>query len=229
MPPRVQKNVRERTFTLSSELPCWELEFRWTLECSENDYKGQNPMAQGNLYIIEKLLKVRCLKWSRITHLDIWNTSYGQKKGQESNWKFDSRPLKVRNRSNFLACRWRATYHWKALDEGYNFALDLISIKGLHTKLWGLKNMGVPILTISGLPLGSLGTKSHLDVGLMERHILYYKREDGGFPQIRAVLSLVSLSCSWLILARKVLQLCTNHLVLILCRSVWVVDVCHSS
>jgi hypothetical protein len=33
----------------------------------------------------------------------------------------------------------------------------------------------------------------------------------------------------WLILAPKVLQLCTNHLVLVLCRSVWVVDACHSS
>ncbi len=45
MPPKMQKNVKERTFTLPSELPCWELEFRWTPECSESDYKGQNPMT----------------------------------------------------------------------------------------------------------------------------------------------------------------------------------------
>jgi hypothetical protein len=31
-------------------------------------------------------------------HLDICSPSYGQKKGQESNWQFDSRPLKVGNR-----------------------------------------------------------------------------------------------------------------------------------
>jgi hypothetical protein len=37
--------------------------------------------------------------------------------------------------------RWRTTYHWKALDEGYNFALDLIPIGGLHTKLWPQKVM----------------------------------------------------------------------------------------
>jgi hypothetical protein len=61
--------------------------------------------------------------------------SYDQKKGWELNWQFDSRPLKVKNLSNFLACRWRATYRWKAFNEGYNFALDLTSIKGLHTKL----------------------------------------------------------------------------------------------
>ncbi len=51
--------------------------------------------------------------------------------------------------------------------------------------------MGVPILAISRLPFGSLGTKSHLDVGLVERRIIYYKGEGGGFPQLRAVVNLV--------------------------------------
>jgi len=71
--------------------------------------------------------------------------------------------------------------------------------------------------------------KNHLDVGLVEKHIVYYKGEGGGFPQVRAVVSLVSPICSWLILAPKVFQLCINHLLLVLCRSVWVVDACHSS
>jgi len=72
-------------------------------------------------------------------------------------------------------------------------------------------------------PTGSPGTKSHLDVGFMERHKVYDKGEGGGFPQVRAVVSLVSLmssSCLWFVLAPKVLQLCTNHFVLVLCRSV---------
>jgi hypothetical protein len=43
--------------------------------------------------------------------------------------------LKVGNCLDLLACRWRATYRWKALDEGYNFALNLILIESLHTKL----------------------------------------------------------------------------------------------
>ncbi len=99
-----------------------------------------------------------------MTHLDISNTSYGQKKGRESNWQFDSRPLKVENCLDFLACRWRATYLWKALDKGYNFALDITSIGGLNTKLWAPKVgtpkvVGVPTLGILGLPLGSPGTK----------------------------------------------------------------------
>jgi hypothetical protein len=35
-------------------------------------------------------------------------------------------------------------------------------------------------------------TKCHLDVSLMERHKIYYKGEGGGFPKVRAVMSLVS-------------------------------------
>jgi len=54
--------------------------------------------------------------------------------------------------------------------------------------------MGVPTLGISRLPFGSPGTKCHLDVGLVERHIIYYKGEGGGFPQVRAVVSLVNPS-----------------------------------
>ncbi len=45
--------------------------------------------------------------------------------------------------------------------------------------------MGVLTLGISGLPFESPGTKYHLDVGLVERHILYYKGECGGFPHVR--------------------------------------------
>jgi hypothetical protein len=129
-----------------------------------------------------------------MTHLDIWNTCYGQKKGWESNWQFDFRPLKVKNRPNFVAFRWHATYRWKNLDEGYNFSLDLISIKGLHAKLWGPKVARVPTLRISSLPFGSPGTKCHLDVGLAERHRVYYKGEGGGFPKVQVVVSLVNLS-----------------------------------
>jgi hypothetical protein len=127
-------------------------------------------------------------KWVRMTHLDIWNTSYGQKKGWKSNWQFDFRPLMVKNHPNFLLFRWCATYRWKVLNEGYNVALDLISIEGLHTKLYTPKVVKVPTLGISGLPLGSLETKWHLGASLMAMH----KGEGGGFPQVQAVVNLVT-------------------------------------
>jgi hypothetical protein len=192
MLPGVQESVRKWTFTLPKQLPLRELESQWTPESLGGDCKGQNPLDWEVLYIIGNFLKRKCLKWDCITHLDIWNTSYGQKKGRESNWQFDSRLLKVGNRPDFLACRGCVTYLWKALDEGYNFVWDLISIRGLHTKLWAPKVVGIPTLAISGLPLGSPRTKCHLDVGLVERHKVYYKGKGGGFPQIQAVVSLVS-------------------------------------
>jgi hypothetical protein len=95
------------------------------------DCRGQNTLHWGVLYIIGKLSKCRCRKWARMSHLDICSTSYGKKKGRESNWQFDSRPLKVWNWLDLGACKWCATHSWKALDESYKFALNLISIGGL--------------------------------------------------------------------------------------------------
>jgi len=174
-------------------------------------------MAQGVLYIIGKLLELRCLKWACIAHLNIYTQVMAKRRAGGSNWQFDSQPLKVGNRPDFIVCRWCATRRWKDLDEGYNFALDLILIQGLHVKLWGPKIAGVPTLAILGLPFGSLGTKSNLDVVPVGSHIVYYKGESGGFPQVRAVVSLVSPNCLWLILAPKVLQQCTNQLVAWFC------------
>jgi hypothetical protein len=68
--------------------------------------------------------------------------------------------------------------------------------------------------------------KAGLDVASMERCRVYYKGEGGGFPQVWAVVSFVNPSCPCLILAPKVFQLCINHLVLILCRSMWVIETC---
>jgi len=68
--------------------------------------------------------------------------------------------------------------------------------------------------------LGVLGQNAILDVSLMERHKVYYKGEGGKFSQFRAVVSLVSSKCPWLVLAPKVFQLCINHFVLVLCKLV---------
>jgi hypothetical protein len=164
-------------------------------------------------------------KWPCMSHLDICSISYGQKKGRKANWQFDSRPLKVRNWPNLLGCRRRATYRWKALNEGYNFASDCIAIGGLKKKLCALKVLGILAGGISGVP----GEKSHLDAGPVESHRIYYKGEGGGFPQVRAAVSLVCPCCPWLVLAPKVLQLCTNHFVWVVCRPVWVNKLVNSS
>jgi hypothetical protein len=170
-------------------------------------------------YIIRKLLKRRCLKWAHIAHLDIWNTSHGQKKVQSKSGRF----LTKKSGINPIYLSTEGVQH---TIENYNFVSDHISIGGLLAKLWGSKVARVPTWAISGFPLGSLETKNHLDVSSVASHEVYYKGEGGGFPQVRAVLNLVCPCCPWFILSLKVLQLRTYHLVWVLCRPVWVSEAC---
>jgi hypothetical protein len=135
---------------------------------SEVNCRGQNTFPWGVLYTVEKVLKCRCPKWPRMSHLNICSISYGRKKGRESNWQFDSWPLKVGNWPDSGVCRWSATHRWKALEESYKFALDLVPIGGLSWELWPLKVPGVQIETISGLHFGSPGRKCHSDVGAVD-------------------------------------------------------------
>ncbi len=95
-----------------------KLESFKTPKNSELDFRGQISLHSSVLGVIGKVLKCRCPKWPRMSHLDICSTSHGQKKGRESNWQFDSRPLKVGNQPlpdiRFECVTWR----WKDLDEG---------------------------------------------------------------------------------------------------------------
>jgi hypothetical protein len=87
-------------------------------------------------------------------------------------------------------------------------------------KLWGSKATGVPFGAISGLSLESPEKNSDFDVASVANHRVYYKGEGGGLPQVWAMVSLVCLCCPWLVLAPRVLQLCTNHFVWVVCRPV---------
>jgi hypothetical protein len=95
----------------------------------------------------------------RIGHLDICSPSYGQKKGHESNWQFDSWPLKVRNRPLSDIRFGSVTWRWKDLNEGYNFGLDLVAIRLCSRELWPFKVLRVPLRqfrdTISGHHFGT--------------------------------------------------------------------------
>ncbi len=90
-------------------------------ETSEFNCRGQNTSHWSVFYIIEKLLKCRCRKWPRIDHLDICSTSYGKKKGRESNWQFDFWPLKVKNRPDLGVCRLSVTHLEKLSRRTTNF------------------------------------------------------------------------------------------------------------
>ncbi len=134
----------------------WELESFGTPECLEFDSKGQNTSHWSVLGVIGMVLKRRYRKCPRIGNSDICSPSYGQKKGRESNWQFDSRPPKVGNRPLPDVRFGSATWRWKDLDEGYNFGLDLIAIQLCSRELWRFKVLGVPPGqfrdSISGVP-----------------------------------------------------------------------------
>jgi hypothetical protein len=80
--------------------------------------KTQSSSSGGQnisfFYTIGKVFKCRCPKWPHMSHLDICSSSYGQKKGRESNWQFDSQPLKVKNQPEFDVCRRSVTWRWKS-------------------------------------------------------------------------------------------------------------------
>jgi hypothetical protein len=133
--------------------------------------------------------------------------SYDQKKGHESNWQFDSQPLKVGNHPNFLVFRWHATYRWKILNEVYNFASDLISIGDLRTKLWAPKVVGVPTMGISGFQLGSPETKWHSGADPMANHKVYYKGKVVASPKSEPWRVLWVHGYLWFVRAPK----CSNY------------------
>jgi hypothetical protein len=120
----------------------------------ELNCRGQSTSPWSVFYIVEKVLKRRCQEWPRMSHWDIYNTSYVRKK--------------VKNRLDPNVWRWSATHCWKALKENYKFSSDLIPIESLSKELWVVKVPKVQTGTVSGLLLGSPGKKCHSDVGASE-------------------------------------------------------------
>jgi hypothetical protein len=78
----------------------------------------------------------------------------------------------------------RATILLKTSSQLEVYRQNYGALKSRESQLWEFwdSHLGVP------------GKKCHLDVDLVERHKVYYKGEGGGFPQVRAMASLVSPS-----------------------------------
>jgi hypothetical protein len=107
----------------------------------------------------------------------------------------------------------------ETLDKGYTFAWDLISIKGMHTKLWAPKATRVPTLGILGLPSGNPGTKFYLGAvpwpGI--KYTIKGKVVSSGKSELWGVLCVYV--CLWLVRAPKMFKLHINQVV------VWFVQV----
>ncbi len=156
--------------THTSEMGTWESS--GTPENSEFDFRGQNTLPWGVLYAVGKVLKHRCRKWPCMSHSDIFSTSYVEKKGWESNWQFDSRPRCVQ-----VECDKPLRSSQRELQVCFRPHPNQRSEQGVtscqNPKNPNWDNFETPPweglgFRVSGLLLGSLGKKCHLDVGAAE-------------------------------------------------------------
>ncbi len=134
-----------------------------------------------------------------MSHLDICNTSYGRKKGRESNWQFDSRPLKI----------WESTWSRRVQVE---CDTSLESFRGelqvrfkphlnqrLGQKVMSAQSPGSPNRDSFGTSLWESREKVPLGCGRggVTQSILYGGR--WWLPRVRAVVSPVRSCCPWLV------------------------------
>jgi hypothetical protein len=152
-----------------------------TPETSERDCKSQNTSHWGVIYTLERSWSVDVengLAWT-FRHLQhkLW-----LKEGSKVKLAVWLPTTKSWESTRPDVCGWSAKHCWKALEESYKFALDLIPIGGLSWELWAPKVPRVQIGIVSGLLLGTPGTQSHSDVGDMGKRRKYYMGEGGGFP-----------------------------------------------
>jgi hypothetical protein len=84
------ENARDGSQCLANALPLWELHLCRSPKCLEPWLEKQTNTILGPYNTMGKVLRCRCLKCPLIVHLDLIYMNYDQKKGQESNWEFDS-------------------------------------------------------------------------------------------------------------------------------------------
>jgi hypothetical protein len=141
----------------------------WSPEGLPNlqQYRVQNPSLIIVLYIIKKPLKRRCLKWARITHLDIQNTSYDQKKCRESNFKLTiwlptTKSQELTRLTFFqVACDIPLERSWWGLQRFFKLHPD----RRFAQKVMGLQSRGSPDFGNFGTPTWESWDKKPFECG----------------------------------------------------------------
>jgi hypothetical protein len=132
------------------------------------DFKGQNTLHWSVFYTVGKVLKSRCPKWPCMSHLDIFYHKLWSNEGPGIKLAIWLPTTKSRESTRPWCVQVECDTPWKALKERYEFASDLIPIRGLNKKLWTPKVPGVQIETILGLHFGNPGKKCHSDASTVE-------------------------------------------------------------
>jgi hypothetical protein len=86
------ESARDEAQWLPNALALCELHLCKVANVQNLGLKRHTNTKLGSQNTIRKVLKCRWLKCPRIVHLDLICMSYDQKKGQKSNWEFDSQP-----------------------------------------------------------------------------------------------------------------------------------------
>jgi hypothetical protein len=200
--PGVKESVREWTLTAPRELSLWELESRWTPESSKSDYRGQNPMDWRVIYTIEKLLKRRCLKWACITHWTSKTLVRAKRKACSqignlilNHYKLGIAPISL--------CVGGMRLLLESSQRGSQIFFKPHLNRRSACKVMVPQSCGSPNMIISGLPLGQAHNITRGKVVASLKSKLWW------VLWVRV--------CSWLVLALKVLQWCTNQLVVWFC------------
>jgi hypothetical protein len=140
-------------------------------------FRARQQGAKHLTLVLLVSLKRKYQKCPRIGNSDICNPSYGQKKGRESNWQFDSRPLKVRNRP--LPNVWCPIWECNMEFERSRWGLQLWFIPRrdpiLQSGVMAVQSSESPAGTNSGLHFGSPGNLCHLDAPSVASCREYYR------------------------------------------------------
>jgi hypothetical protein len=106
----------------------WDLESFETPECLELDSKGKNTRIEVFLVSLERSWNVDIENALALAIRTSAAPVMGKRRaGSQTDVRFGS-----------------AIGHWKDLDEGYNFGLDLVAIELYSRELWRFKVPGVP-------------------------------------------------------------------------------------
>ncbi len=154
------------------------LESFGTPECLKFNSKAQNTSHWGVLGVIGKVLKRRYWKWPRIGHSDICSLSYGQKKGRRES---------TSSRRHLEKCDTTLKSFQRDLQLWFRTHPDSNSGRGAMA----VQSSGSLAGTLLGFHFGSPNKMCHSNVASATSRREYYMGEGGGFPRVRAVVSLV--------------------------------------
>jgi hypothetical protein len=125
----------EWTLTLPNELPFWGVGVPVDSRNFKKRLQRSKPLALRNSLYHWKSIEVQMSEMGSHDPFGHLQHKLWAKERPRVKLVVWLPPWEVRNRLDSLACRWRVTHRWKALNEGYNFDSDLVPIGGLHKKL----------------------------------------------------------------------------------------------